>query len=228
MKIALISDLHANNDYLQAVSLSLKSHNPDFLYCLGDLVDYYDAPDRVIDWCIAHQAITLKGNHDKFILGELEPDPANLRFYRLEEQRNVLQSHHYEFLRALPDYIEVSHEGFHFYMTHSLPGDCTSYLRDPAQLDRGFLRNYDFYCFGHTHIPLIQACYGTTLINPGSIGQPRDYTTQPSFAIVDLAQGITSLHRVAVDVEGFCRRMAKEGVDEKMRNILRRDKGYER
>src|SRR5262245_53673954 len=136
MRIALVSDIHGNRFYLDSVGEQLKAQKVDIIYCLGDLVGYYDAPGDVIDWCIENGVNCVKGNHEKYLLNEITPDPQKLPLYRTDLQRQALSEKHLQFLRSLPDEIEATHAGKTFYLTHSLPGNCTTYLFDIQQLDK--------------------------------------------------------------------------------------------
>ncbi len=224
MKIALISDIHGNWFYLDSVSTRLAAEKVDLIYCLGDLVGYYDAPDAVIDWCIRNDVICIKGNHEKYLLNELTPDPQKEPFYRTRLHHDALTKAHLEFLKSLPDSIEARHEGRSFYLTHSLPGDCVGYAYDVQQLDRDFLLGYDYYCFGHTHIPMIRYHYGTAVVNPGSIGQPRDFSRQPSYAVIDLETDTLSLRKMKVDYQSYCQALLEKKFDPKMVEVLQRAK----
>jgi predicted phosphodiesterase len=135
-----------------------------------------------------------------------------------------LKPKHWDFLAALPDFMDVTLLGKRLYMTHSLPGDCVTYLRDPKQLPTEFLQSYDFYAFGHTHIPLVQWHLGTQLINPGSVGQPRDYTQTPSFAMLNLATDTTTVVKIPVDVAGYAKVLSEKGIDASMIHVLTRSR----
>lgn len=222
MRIALVSDIHGNRFYLDSVGAQLKARKVDVIYCLGDLVGYYDAPGEVIDWCLDNGVICIKGNHEKYLLNEITPDPQKLPLYRTELQRQDLSDKQIRFLESLPDEIEATHAGKSFYLTHSLPGNCIDYLFDVATLDKDFLLKFDYYCFGHTHIPMIRYHFGTAVINPGSVGQPRDYSRQPSYAILDLESNEVSLHKLTVDYKTYCKSLSDKNFDPKMIAVLTR------
>lgn len=222
MKVALISDIHSNLFYLDAVDRELKKHKPDVVYCLGDIVGYYDAPGACIDWCISNNVRCIKGNHEKYLLNEIPPDPAKEPLYRSSLQRDSLTAEQLSFLTNLPDERIVSHGDRSFYLTHSLPGDCLNYVYDVNVLDKNFLQDYNYYCYGHTHIPMVRYHYGTAVVNPGSIGQPRDFSQQPSYAIVDLESDSVSLHKLKVDHQAYCRFLIDQAFEPNMVAVLSR------
>jgi len=222
MKIALISDIHGNFCYLKAVVDELERHSPDRVYCLGDLVGYYDAPDQVIEWCIKNDVACVKGNHEKLLLGDITADPSKDIFYRSKVQRDSLSDAHISYLKNLPDAIDVTISGKRFYFTHSKPGDCVGYAYEVNEIDQDFLRDYDYYCYGHTHIPMIRYHYGTVVVNPGSVGQPRDFSRQPSYALIDLERDSVSLHKLTVDYESYCKSLLEHHFEPKMVDVLQR------
>lgn len=224
MKIALISDIHGNWFYLQSVVQQLETDQVDLVYCLGDLVGYYDAPEAVVDWCMRNNIACVKGNHEKYLLNELTFDPQKEQYYRIQIHQAALNETHLSYLRNLPDSIEVTHEGRSFYLTHSKPADCESYAFDVDQLDRASLLSYDYYCFGHTHIPMIRYHYGTAVVNPGSIGQPRDFSRQPSYAVIDLSAETVSLKKLKVDYQSYCETLLEKRFDPKVVAVLQRAK----
>lgn len=222
MKIAVISDIHSNFFYFKNALAAFKNEAIQLVFCLGDLIGYYDSPNEVIDLCRANNIQSVKGNHEKYILGEITYDLAKEHLYRIQRQSRIISKENLEYLRKLPDFIEVTLQDKKFYLTHSLPNDCISYCYDICQLDKTFIVQYDYYCFGHTHLPLMNYHFGTCLINPGSVGQPRDYTQKPSFAIVDLASGKNILQQLRIEIAPYLYTLETQGFDQTLIDILRR------
>ncbi|MCF6339850.1 MAG: metallophosphatase family protein [Sulfurimonas sp.] len=224
MKIALISDIHSNLYYLEEVLKEIESEQVDSIYCLGDLVGYYDKPNEVIELMIKKNITCVKGNHEKYLLGELEYDKNNEDIYGIEKQRNILTTDNYTFINNLPDNIEINIDSKKFYFTHSLPDDTVKYVYDLKILDKSLLTKYDYYCFSHTHIPIISYQYGTCIVNTGSVGQPRDYTRKPSFVIIDLEQDSVILKKVNIDYKKYSNKLRKDKYNESLIKILNRGK----
>src|SRR5208337_1777900 len=181
MRIAFISDIHSNAFYLKRVIKAIEREKAGQIYCLGDLVGYYDDPNGVIDILAKHDIKSVCGNHEKYVLGRLQYGKDKERFYRVEKHRSILKQKSLEYLFKLPDHIKVSINGKKLYMTHSKPNDCVSYVREPNDIGEEVYSMYDYYCFGHSHLPVVRYDKGCCILNPGSVGQPRDYTRQPSF-----------------------------------------------
>lgn len=222
MKIALISDIHSNYFYLAKVLSLLKKHSFDAVYSLGDIIGYYNQPNECIELLISENVVSIKGNHEKYLLNELDYKHENENIYRIEYQRTIISDKNKEYLKSLPDELILNIESNSIYITHSLPKDCTSYLYKVDGLDRDFVRNYNFYCYGHTHIPIITSYFGTCVVNPGSIGQPRDYSQQSSFAILDFAQKKFSIVKVKQDYQDYINSLKEKRYDDSLIKILER------
>jgi len=223
-RIALISDIHSNLSYLEKVLDRIDRDNIDKIYCLGDIVGYYDKPNEVIDLIIKKDISCIKGNHEKYILETLNYNLENENIYRIKKQKKIISKSHLQFLKDLPDKIEFTLCSKKFYLTHSLPNDCLTYLDDLNKLDKNFISKLDYYCFGHTHIPLITYKYGACIVNPGSIGQPRDFSRKPSYAVVDIVNEITNFNKVNVDYKSYSETLNNQNYSDKLIKILNRFK----
>lgn len=222
MKIALISDIHSNWTFFEEVLPKIEEHHPDQIYCLGDLVGYYDEPNQVIESIRAKGILCVKGNHDKYLLEETPYSSEKEDFYRVQLTRAELTEENLAFLKQLPDERRVELCGLNFYFTHSLPEDPVSYCYDPKKLPREFIKNIDFYCLGHTHIPLATSHFGTWVVNPGSIGQPRDHTQKSSFAVIDLKEMSIRLLSYRGPVESYQKKLKAMNFKKEVVQILSR------
>jgi len=223
-KIAMISDVHSNLFYLEETLKDIEREGVSQIYCLGDLVGYYEEPNEVIDLIRKKGIICIKGNHEKYLLGELSYNIKNEKLYRIEKQRKMITENNLEFLKGLPDELFLEVNNCKVYMTHSLPGDSENYLFNPELLDLNFLKNYDYYFYGHTHIPLVVYRYGTCIVNPGSVGQPRDYTKLPSYAVIDFSLKEVKIRKVNIDIHRFIKKLKYKGYPIQLIKILEREK----
>ena len=98
------------------------------------------------------------------------------------------------------------------------------YLISPNKIEYEHIQGYDYYCSGHTHIPYIQYKQGTCIVNPGSVGQPRDYTILPSYAVIDLNKDEVSIKKIKVDVEMYLVNLASINYNPDLIDILTRKK----
>ncbi|PHR58529.1 MAG: hypothetical protein COA44_03565 [Arcobacter sp.] len=220
MKIALISDIHANAFYFKSVLVNIKNENVDKIICLGDLVGYYDEPNEVIDLCRNNNIMCLEGNHEEYTLETKVYAKEKEELYRIKVHNKILTKRNRKFIEELPKEILLEDEGVSVYCTHALPQNSSKYIYNPNDIEDVHLRGYDYYCSGHTHIPYIHYKYGTCLVNPGSVGQPRDYTTLPSYAIINLKEKSVSIKKVEVDVNAYMKHLEKIKLHLSLRDIL--------
>ena len=238
MRYLILSDIHSNLEALE-VCLKLAQRKYDQALCLGDLVGYGPDPNPVIDQVKALATVIIRGNHDKACCGLDDASDFN-PFARLatEWTRNALTPQHFEFLRSLPAG-PVMMEGF--MLVHGSPLDENEYVLSPATAFP-LLREpkTQTVCFGHTHyqggymlspkarfqsIRVPQKQDGLTLtlpvedggrylINPGSIGQPRDGDWRAAFAVFDVARRVAEFYRTAYDLPQTQEKMQKAGLPE--------------
>jgi len=225
MKIAIIADIHSNFDYFSTILKDIQKHNVDKIFCAGDFVGYYNKPNEVIEEVKRTGIVCVKGNHDKFLLGELSYPLAKDFIYQIKKQRKLITEENIEFIRRLPDSISCELIGKKIYMTHSFPNDSEKYLYTVEEFTKKDLIDINYYFYGHTHIPNIIYRYGTCLINPGSVGQPRDYSAQPSFVIVDMVNDECTLKKIHVDNLDFVSRLKKSKYPSEVITILERKNG---
>ena len=186
MNIGVISDAATTSFYLKSLQ-DINNKNLDAIYCLGDLVGYYDRPNDVIDLLRENQIICLKGNHDKYFINELSFDEDKRCVFINWQTKTTSFSDNTDYLKNLPDCLDVEILDKRFLTPLNAIQDTETYLNDANQLDREFLKDFDYYLYGHLARCNVQYRYGTCLLNPGSVGQPRDYNASPSYA-VDLSR----------------------------------------
>ena len=242
MRYLILSDIHANATALDAV-LEAASGRWQKAVCLGDLVGYGPDPNEVIDRIRSLPAITIRGNHDKAVSGVADAEEFNpIARAAVLWTRETLQPENREYLEKLPRG-PISVDGFS--IVHGAIYDEDEYVFSPALALDGLLNApSELSFFGHTHIQggfylrgeevvvmhfkpaggnpfsvlSIEAgtCY---LLNPGSIGQPRDGDTRAAFAIADIENQSVEFWRVPYDIEAVQARMAQAGLPEPL--ILR-------
>ncbi|MCB9910619.1 MAG: metallophosphoesterase family protein [Planctomycetes bacterium] len=228
VKIALISDIHANREALDAVLAHLGGQGVDRVYCLGDVVGYGPDPEYCVDVIRSQCAITLMGNHDEGLFhgakGFNDHARAALEFTRKRMRPRWFSARivkqRWEWLRTLPQ----RHQEGRFLFVHGSPRDpvreyvlSTDGFLNPTKL-RAIFDAFEGIAFaGHTHHPgTIDGDLrfhgldgsesfrfdfqpgGQYFVNVGSVGQPRDGDSRACYAILD-EQGVT-WHRVPYDI----------------------------
>jgi predicted phosphodiesterase len=210
---AIISDIHANLEAFEAVLEDMKQQGADELICLGDFVGYGPNPKECIDLAVGF-SIALRGNHEHALLTEFESSNFNVRARSsidwTREQLNPLAGNREDNLRRWDflDSLEMTHEDDEVLYVHGTPRDPVAeylYPRDiyrPQKL-RAIFDMVKWLCFcGHTHVPGVwtqDMIYLTpaevnyryhlvnkkTLVNVGSVGQPRDGDSRATYVLFD-------------------------------------------
>lgn len=228
MRIAVLSDIHANLVALDAVLAAIG--RVDAAWHLGDVVGYGPEPDAVVGRLREIGAIGVRGNHDAAAVGGPEIEHFNVDARRaMEWTRKVISPESWQWLSALPT--SVTHGQFS--LVHGSPRDPIWEYVTTTPVARLNLETLTTpYCLhGHTHIPLvfrdedgfvetITPSDGSSLrldgrrlmANPGSVGQPRDGDPRASALVLDLEAGELTWHRVAYDIAATQAAMRKLGL----------------
>ena len=217
---AILSDIHSNLHALTAVLEVVDAEGCDEILCLGDIAGYGAQPAEVIGLMRDRGARCIQGNHDSLITLQNEGRHySSTSLLAAEHNRRLLAREDLEFLANLPTEL-LCHPGA--LMIHGSPDYQDSYLINESQLAAAASQVFDRLgpgaCFfGHTHVPTFHAdrsCEmvpgqamalppeARVMINPGSVGQPRDGDARASFALWDREAGRIRLMRVDYDVEG--------------------------
>jgi predicted phosphodiesterase len=235
MRFLVLSDIHANSTALDA-SLAAAEGRWERALCLGDVVDYGPDPNEVTERVKALDPLIIRGNHDKVVAGLADIEDFNpLAQTAARWTREHLRSGNLTYIAQLPagpahsDGLTMVHGAYH---------DEDEYVFAPAQAMDGLLESPSAVTFfGHTHYqggfsyrdgqigvihlppepgPKFAALRlepGTRyLLNPGSIGQPRDGDPRAAFAIADLDHQVIEFWRVPYDIAAVQGRMESAGL----------------
>ena len=242
MRYLVLSDIHANSTALEA-TLSAVAGRWERVVCLGDVVGYGPDPNEVIDRVRTLNAMTIRGNHDKAACGLVDAEDFNpVARTAASWTREHLRADNLTYLQQLP---QGPLEADGLALIHGALHDEDEYVFAPAQALDGLLESPSpVTFFGHTHfqggfsfrdnqLQVIQLRPepGTSfaalrvepatryLLNPGSVGQPRDGDPRAAFAIADLNHAVVEFWRVPYDIEAVQQRMKRAGLPEPL--ILR-------
>ncbi len=196
MKLAFISDVHANFDALKAVITDIQKNKVEKIFCLGDIVNYYYEPHKCIDLLIKNNVKCIKGNHENILFETLKSKKKAKIFSKLYGNSifmnfKLLKKKHIEFLKSLKSQLKFSINKEKFFLAHASPWNINFYFY-PNVKKKWFkkISNYDYKYFilGHTHIAMIKKLKkNKILINPGSVGQPRNNLKGAQWLIFDTA-----------------------------------------
>jgi len=222
MRYLLISDIHANLAAFEAV-LDDAENLYDKVWCLGDMVGYGPDPNECVELLLTLDHLCIAGNHDWAVLGKLDIDDFNpdARFASLwtrERLNDTVQ----EYLDSLP--IALVEEEIYTLVHGSPRHPIWEYILYPAVAQPNFKQFNTPYCFvGHTHSPAIfteaenpkELCDAAVpefnngpkelgprrmIINPGSVGQPRDGDNRAAYAILDIETQTLEHRRITYPV----------------------------
>jgi len=232
MRYAIISDVHANLEALRAVMAAISNEGADEIHCLGDVVGYYADPNACVELLAVGGVHTIAGNHDRVATGEDEPEDFGETARRaILWTREHLDAESRRFLTGLPIVHEI---GDDFVMVHGAfhpAPDVALHLGSRSRVRRSIdALAFGSYAarlglFGHTHRPVIHELRGGRLrtlgagsctldpgahylINPGSVGQPRDGDPRASFLVLDTETRRVVHRRIGYD-QGACDRKAR-------------------
>jgi putative phosphoesterase len=214
MKTLVLSDIHGNLAALEAVA----AEPHDLLICLGDLVGYGPQPGACVRWVRSHAALVVQGNHDRALV-DGSPPGCRAEFQWLADAlaplgQAQLSREERAYLAGLPVSAVREVDGSRCLFVHATPSDpLYRYLGvDPAAWEAE-VRSLDVHLVvvGHTHLQLNLALGGKRVINPGSVGQPKDGDPRAAYAVLD--NGTCRLCRIAYDVERTVAELKATGVD---------------
>jgi predicted phosphodiesterase len=234
MRYLVISDIHSNLEALEAVLRAAQKH--DAVLVLGDLVGYGADPNAVVERVRAlAPAAIVRGNHDKVAAGlDTAEDFNPMARSAAQWTRDALSPATLEYLRALPEGPHVVNQTVE--ICHGSPLDEDLYVVADLDAARSIAVSKVPVClFGHTHVALsarmdgqrrleIEAPQGHPefetriepdckyLINPGSVGQPRDGDARAAYAIADTDRKLVTLYRVAYPIEAAQKKILEAGL----------------
>ncbi|MDH5493284.1 MAG: metallophosphatase family protein [Myxococcales bacterium] len=225
-RVALLADVHANRPALLAVLEAIDALEVDRVICAGDLVGYNAEPNECIHLLRAHVHACIAGNHDRGVTEEIKEAGTNATAREvIEWTRGQLDPEALQYLRDLPakhadaSGVLLAHGCFlndifyRGYVTSTMvPRNLEAIRTRPEWPKVG--------ACGHTHVPMFAYAHRdqvfeangkepihwpadaqSVLLNPGSVGQPRDGDPRASFATIDMLEGRACIHRVPYDIQ---------------------------
>ncbi len=248
MRVLVISDIHANLVALEAVLARAREEGGfDRIWCLGDLVGYGPNPNECVARVREFEHITVLGNHDAAALGyvdvdEFNPDAKRAILWTQEQLTTATRM----YLESLPQRLE---EG-PYTIVHGSPRDPVwEYILSPAIAKEQFAHFDTPFCLvGHTHVPTIYHLFPSDgrdaltwhypepdkayrlnpderwILNPGSVGQPRDQDPRAAFVLLDTETHTWHYYRIPYDIERTQYLMREAGLP--VRLIVRLSYGW--
>jgi predicted phosphodiesterase len=239
LRIAVISDIHGNWHAFQAVLDDIAHEEADEIWCLGDIVGYGPQPNRCVAEARERSAICLLGNHDLAAIGGADlagfsPDAAESARWTIAE----LEPDALAYLKTLEP--KGEREGVELF--HASPRDpIWEYVLSESAVRTALeLTTAGLVCVGHSHIPIalllsngdslagglakggseIELTEGRWLLNPGSVGQPRDGDPRAAYLLVDLEDRHAQYRRVPYNIDATQAEIRKAGLPEALAERL--------
>jgi predicted phosphodiesterase len=221
MKVAVISDIHGNRHALEATLEAIADTDATELWCLGDLVGYGAEPNACVELAREHSAVCLAGNHDLAVTGEIPPEEFSRGAgIAVQWTREVIAPQNLAFLEGLAPLANDGPVGLY----HASPRDpvweyVLSALLAQLCMDS---QPHRVCLIGHSHVALsfarqggevasgeprregtqLDIAAGEWLLNPGSVGQPRDGDPRASWLLLDVDAMTASFLRTDYDIAG--------------------------
>jgi diadenosine tetraphosphatase ApaH/serine/threonine PP2A family protein phosphatase len=242
MRLLIISDIHANLTAFETVLADAKGLW-DKIWCLGDVIGYGPDPNECVELLRQFDHLSLSGNHDWAVLGKLDINTFNNDAREaITWTRQTLTAENRDYLESLPA-LTLEEP---FTLAHASPRHPVwEYILDPATAGANFAHYQTPYCLvGHTHSPVIfaelendyplallpeynrQIALGTErlIINPGSVGQPRDSDPRAAYALLDADTLIWQFRRVEYPIAGVQARMRQHNLPHRL--VVRLEYGW--
>ena len=235
MRILIIADIHANYTAFDTVLKDAKG-DWDYVWCLGDVVGYGPDPNQCVDRLRELPHLCLAGNHDWAALDRLDISTFNPDARRaVTWTREQLTEDNTRWLKALPTTFVIGQ----YTLVHASPREpIWEYILEPLVAALNFPHFETPYCVvGHTHQPVIyeqmneagetrahKPNYGSEsnlgssrkIVNPGSVGQPRDADPRAAYAILDFEKRTFEHRRIEYDIADVQKRMRAYNLPERL------------
>ena len=207
MKIGVVSDIHGNRVALDAVLSDMPPVAK--LVCAGDVVGYNPWHGACVDALAERSVPTVMGNHDRAVVESAGFGFNSMAGAAVEHARETLTDDQRDWLANLPEERTVL-DG-RVKLVHGHPDDPDRYTR-PDEFGPHLLGDEDVLVMGHTHLQAHQHSDAGVVMNPGSVGQPRDGDPRAAYAVLDTDSLSVTEQRVRYDIDRVERRVEEAGL----------------
>ncbi|ATW88667.1 putative phosphoesterase [Halohasta litchfieldiae] len=224
MRFGIISDIHGNLPAFEAVCEAMGP--VDRLLCAGDVVGYNPWPAACIDRVRELGAVTVRGNHDRAVAFDGGRRFNSMAKAGVRHAREELGDVDMEWLRSLPTEQFVADGRIH--MVHGHPEDPDRYTYSSEFSASMIGEGVEIVMLGHTHVQEYRTFEGGIVLNPGSVGQPRNGDPKAAFAVVELDENGDSPtvmeHRVDYDIDRVIEAVEEAGLPKQIGTRLQAGK----
>ncbi len=210
MKIAILADIHGNDQALKTVLKDTLIFDISSFFVLGDNVGYYYWPKECLELLSKlPQVEMIQGNHEKILTRALNDiiyrDTIKKKYgHGIEYAINNLSNEKIDYLTNLPSKKELHIDGKKVLLCHGSPDNNEEYLYPDTSLEilrKATSCDFDYIFLGHSHYPFVHHDNNRVLVNPGSVGQPRDIGSLASYIIFDTQNNTLQFRRVSFSNE---------------------------
>jgi predicted phosphodiesterase len=240
MRVAVISDVHSNLHALHAVLADIDAEAPDEIWCLGDVVGYGPRPNECADIVRERAAVALVGNHDLAAIGKLDTsDFGPLATQSAHWTARALGAEQADWLRSLEP--TGARAGLELYHGSARDPVWEYVLTEEIALENLLVTTAPIVLVGHSHLALglswdgdqldgglaprgteLDTSGARWLINPGSVGQPRDGDERAAWLLIDIEAGRAAFRRVPYPIDETQAEMRAAGLPEDLAARLAR------
>jgi putative phosphoesterase len=204
--IAVIADVHSNLEALKKVLSKISNlRGCEFILDAGDIVGYNTRPNECVELVRKHSVRSVMGNHDRAgAIGDYSGmNPLAIVAARWNFDKLEMANRNY--LYKLPERLEIEQEGKRIVVMHGSPRQPLHDYVFPWVPDEVFAKHLhdakaDILILGHTHIPFVKKLESGLVLNPGSVGQPRDHNRKASYALLDVKLMDAKIMRVDYNI----------------------------
>jgi putative phosphoesterase len=227
MKVCVIADIHGNYDALKKCIQEAQNLNIKKFLCLGDYVGYYYEPHKCIDLLLDINATCIRGNHEEMLLDAIK-NKHRLEYYTSKYGNGIkialkkLKKKHLDFLKKLPKTKRITIKKKKILLCHGSPWKINEYIY-PNKFDKFKVKlnkyNFDNILVGHTHIQMKKRINSKIILNPGSVGQPRDGEGLAKWLIIDFSNMKYEFKKTFFDKKKIVKQILKH--DNTKKNLLK-------
>ncbi len=213
MRFAIVSDIHSNLPALSSVKEAVERLGVEAVICAGDTVGYGANPNECCQVIAGWALVSCIGNHD---LAALRRDPAGMNPYAAKAA--LWTSEHLDedskaYLSGLEESARLRMDEIDFEIHHGSLRSIWEYLYEDDATERMLSEALaSVLVFGHTHVPYVKRYPAGIIVNPGSVGQPRDNDPRASLAILSTDPLMCETIRVEYDIEAASEAILREGL----------------
>ncbi len=222
MLVGLIADVHSNAIALREVLSTLDAIGAEKILHAGDIIGYNPYPDETVELFKKKKIISILGNHDRALITGDTSDFNPYAAAALRWTKSTISPDNIDYIRGLENVEHINLQDIRITLVHGSPKDPDEYIY-PEDVESDLLKagDCDILILGHTHVQFKKEHPEGIIVNPGSVGQPRDGNPRAAFAVLDTDTRKIKLERASYNIEKVIEDMLAAHLPEKLAFRLR-------